>query len=656
MNNKTKILSGTTAAAVLLAAVPFSVQAQDETVRVRILVENNTFSAADGAAWEGTLVDEWVECQEGTGAAALLEQVLSEHGFTQTGAADNWITDINGLSYGADAVQMGGWMVGLDDWYGNGGITTITPEDGDEIMLSYSLTWGTDIGYDYTSLSTKLSSLTADAGELSPAFSPDTTDYTLTLPADTETVMLAPVAENKGYRFKIYRNDYKPDAASDYKRTQAVPAAEGDTLYIGVGHESWHSYLPEGVTETVYQLHIQGGKTQQEESSEESAEESSQVTEESSSGQPKENYPEMLEAVYASLQANGSGYVPGDEWQILTDSRLGRVGTEEASSYVRQLKESYDGTAHRKATDDAKLILTLSALGYDPTDFGGENLLTALADHDYVTRQGINGTAYSLLAVDAGKYEIPAAGEDAEQNSRDAMIADLLAAQLTDGGWAFFGETFEPDMTGIVLQALALYYQQDEKVTEAVDKALALLSEKQNADGTYTSYGAPNSENSAQVVLALASLNIDAAKDERFVKADGSALDGLKAFYLADDSGFAHTFGTEKNALSTMQAFEALCAYYRFENGQTAFYDMTDVPAVTEEKSVPEVSEESNAASPEESNIPESREESAVSPSVPDNGHDTVPTGDNGFVPVLLMLLLSGTVMTGLWTKIRRIK
>ena len=168
---KTKLLSAVLSVSILTSTLPFYVSATEGESKVRILVENNTFSVSDGAVWEGVLIDEWVDLEQGMSAADIFNNTLSAHGYTQTGASDNWITDINGLSASADAAGMGGWMVGLDDWYGNGGIGTLSLENGDELMLSYSLSWGSDIGYDYTSDSTKLSSLTFDKGELSPAFS-----------------------------------------------------------------------------------------------------------------------------------------------------------------------------------------------------------------------------------------------------------------------------------------------------------------------------------------------------------------------------------------------------------------------------------------------------------------------------------------------------
>ncbi len=655
VKKRVKILSCTTAAAIALAGLPFFVQAQGTEKKVRIVVENNTFSAADGAAWEGTLIDEWVEFEEGVSAVELLEKTLSAHGYSQTGAKDNYVTDINGLSAGADTAKMGGWMVGFDDWYGNGGITTIKPENGDEIVLSYSLNWGADIGYDYMSSSTKLTSLETDTGKLSPDFSGDTTEYELLLPEGTEFVKITPTVENKGYRFKIYKNAYTPDDdTTDYKRTQPIQMSYGDTIYIGVGHKQWHSYISDDVTETVYKINISGGTDGSSDESSYvpvSSEVSSQVSQiiEKSSVDTDS----VLSDLNSKLTPADNNYMPGDEWLVLTRSRLGIFSSDEADGYLSELAKSFKTAPPKNATDFAKYTLVLTALGKDPAKWNDMDLTAALSDFDFAVKQGINGAAYSLLALDSKNYDIPAADKEKTQNTREKMISFLLDAQLKDGGWTFFGDNYEPDMTGIVIQALAPYYNKDSNVKEAVDKAVALLSEKQNDDGTYTSYGEPNSENSSQVIIALSALGIDADKDERFVKNGFSALDGLKAFYISDDKNFSHSLNGEKNALSTMQAYEALCSYKRFLNKQTSLYDMTDVKAVSEEVSKTE-SSKTTSSLPEQSSKQSSavgNSSTAAGTAASVSGTPIVATGDSGYGAVIAVMIISSAAVLALIRK-----
>ena len=160
--------------------------------------------------------------------------------------------------------------------------------------------------------------------------------------------------------------------------------------------------------------------------------------------------------------------------------------------------------------------------------------------------------------------------------SREALIQVILDAQLTDGGWALIGSTSDPDMTGMAIQALAPYYDSNTNVKKAVDEAVAWLSVAQNEDGSFSSVDGANIESIAQVVVALATLGIDADKDTRFIKNGVSAFDALCAFYV-EGGGFRHTADGTLDGMATEQGYYALVAYFRMLEGKTGLYNMTDV-------------------------------------------------------------------------------
>lgn len=56
------------------------------------------------------------------------------------------------------------------------------------------------------------------------------------------------------------------------------------------------------------------------------------------------------------------------------------------------------------ATDNARYVLTVTALGYDATDVAGYDLTAPLQGLDYVRKQGVNGVIYTLLALDSANY------------------------------------------------------------------------------------------------------------------------------------------------------------------------------------------------------------------------------------------------------------
>ena len=525
-------------------------------------------------------------------------------------------------------------------------MSSIELSDGDELFVSYSLNMGVDIGSDYNNTNTGLKSLTVENAELSVPFSSDVTDYSLTLDDGKDSIKIIPTAENKYYRYRIYKNDYTPENDNDYKRTQYIPVSDGDVVYIGVGNADWQ-YVGDNVHETVYELKIN--------SSDEQSKNDESISEEPSEEQKNPTDTDnIINETIQAVKSDGQISEVGNEWRIFALARFGSIDDSVKADYVQNLSEYLAVSEPGKATDTAKYIIVLTSLGYDMTDFNGVNYISYLSDYDFCIRQGLNGAVYSLIALDTKGYEIPASKDGAEQNTREKLIDFILSGQLEDGGWAFFGNSYEPDMTGIVLQSLAPYYDSNENVKTAVDKAVTLLSENQNEDGTYTSYGAPGCENSAQIVCALCSLGIDPASDDRFVKNGGSALDGLCSFYADGEGAFSHTLGGTVNGMSTDQAFYALCAYSRLVKNQTRLYDMTDTNN-NENSNASEISEDSEVSLNSEISDSLITDEQSIddNDNIADNKHNQsqvsntensstpiVETGDSGVIYFVLTLLI----------------
>jgi hypothetical protein len=268
----------------------------------------------------------------------------------------------------------------------------------------------------------------------------------------------------------------------------------------------------------------------------------------------------------------------GGEWMVIGLARSGRTVPagyyDNVVEYVKAKADANERLHPAKVTDNARVILALTAIGKDVTNVGGHNLLKGLDNMAYVQTQGINGPIFTLIALDSHNY--PTMGDV----TREKLIQVILDAQLNDGGWALSGTKADPDMTAMAIQALAPYYKTNETVKAAVDKALEALSALQRNDGGFGSWGTVNSESCAQVIVALTALGIDPTADSRFVKNDLTVLDALASFYVTG-GGFRHTAGGERNGMATEQGYYALAAYYRFVNAQTRLYDMTDVAIQT---------------------------------------------------------------------------
>ena len=268
----------------------------------------------------------------------------------------------------------------------------------------------------------------------------------------------------------------------------------------------------------------------------------------------------------------------GGEWMVIGLARSGRPVPagyyDNVVEYVKAKADANERLHPAKVTDNARVILALTAIGKDVTNVGGHNLLKGLDSMDYVQTQDINGPIFTLIALDSHNY--PTMGDV----TREKLIQVILDAQLPDGGWNLSGENADPDMTAMAIQALAPYYKTNETVKAAVDKALEALSALQRTDGGFGSWGTVNSESCAQVIVALTALGIDPTADSRFVKNGHTVLDALAGFYVTG-GGFRHTAGGERNDMATEQGYYALAAYYRFANGQTRLYDMSDVTIQT---------------------------------------------------------------------------
>lgn len=268
----------------------------------------------------------------------------------------------------------------------------------------------------------------------------------------------------------------------------------------------------------------------------------------------------------------------GGEWLIMGLARSGlEISDEYYEIYFQNLcayTAQQGGVLHaKKYTEYSRVILAVTAIGRDPADVGGFNMLQPLADFEQTVFQGINGPIFALLALDCGNYEIPENTVGSTQATRDLYVDYIINAQLENGGWSLMGGEAEIDVTAMALQALAKY--QDRKdVAEAVEKGLAVLSERQNDQGGYQYNAAESvsSESVSQVIVALAELGI-ALDDPRFVKNGNTLLDAQMQFQQTD-GGFAHLMDGETDLLATEQAFYALVAANRVAQGESSLYLM----------------------------------------------------------------------------------
>ena len=245
--------------------------------KVQVIVENTTFTSdmwPEGKEyWDGQLVNEWIDLNADSTMMNCIVAALDKKGYTQDGAESGYIATINGLSQ-MDGGDHSGWMGTLNDWFTNYGFKEFTVENGslsngDVIHIVYTREGlGADVGGTWGNSDTTLTALDIQGGKLLTKFAPgeagNTYEYTLAIDSESADLKLTPTAANKNYLTKIFLNEKvtsDEEGGSFFKRTQKIPVAAGDTIYVGCGEVAWPSMNKQETeardyTGTWYVLHV----------------------------------------------------------------------------------------------------------------------------------------------------------------------------------------------------------------------------------------------------------------------------------------------------------------------------------------------------------------------------------------------------------------
>ena len=271
------------------------------------------------------------------------------------------------------------------------------------------------------------------------------------------------------------------------------------------------------------------------------------------------------------------GFV-GGEWAVLAMARAGRVDVNDPwvlgwlADLERMLAEvdRISAQGHdiqrppsagtfpggiRRWTDFQRVTLALSALGLDATDFNGRDL-TAIyrtfvpVNERHALNMTINVDTFALIAMDTAPYD----------GDRREFIEWLLESQSPRGTWSL--GSFDLDVTAMAAQALAPYYHSDPDIRAAVDRALGWLRAQYF----------PDPESTAQMIVLFTALGPDFAEEAAYY------VSWLLRWFDPASGGFRRpTPNDPVNHMATEQAAYALVAYWRFINGMTSLYDMSDM-------------------------------------------------------------------------------
>ena len=318
-----------------------------------------------------------------------------------------------------------------------------------------------------------------------------------------------------------------------------------------------------------------------------------------------------MQATNVAEPSFGTNY---GEWTVFGLARGGYFANDSQyfADYYDRIVEYVNTTAaeldmngaldQNKSTDNSRLIMALAAIGRDATSVGNWDLVEAYSANgiNWIRKQGMNGTIWTLIALDCGGYET------SDPTIRQQCVDAILTAQHNDGGWSLVTAKTQPsnvDITAMTLTALYPYRDQPE-VAAACETAIKWLSESQLDNGGFPYGNGETSESCAWAIVALTTWGINPDTDPRFIKNGYSPVDNLLTYYVEEETMFEHGRGAGSNAMATDQATYALVAYDRLLKGKTVLYDYSDVVAVTPDE--PEIPNEPET--PVEPETPETDE------------------------------------------------
>ena len=267
-----------------------------------------------------------------------------------------------------------------------------------------------------------------------------------------------------------------------------------------------------------------------------------------------------------------------DEWMIM-DMAAYHALNPDSPKTTDVAKQAYINKAIASITDTAgettlsKAVIILSAIGINPAELypaNSEKKLSAVAKlkeckHD----AGAWVAPYTMAAYRQNRSVI----SDKEQ----ALVQAVLDTQYPDGRWEEWGDSIQT--TSNMIAGLAFYYDSNESVKSAVDKAIVYLSTQQKDDGSFDAYGyGADSNTAAMVVIALATAGINPDTDDRFIKNGISVYDNLLSYAYSDNSGFGYQDNqSDPWGSSTEQGFRALIAASQVMNTGKSFnvYDFS---------------------------------------------------------------------------------
>ncbi|MDO5559275.1 MAG: terpene cyclase/mutase family protein [Oscillospiraceae bacterium] len=357
-----------------------------------------------------------------------------------------------------------------------------------------------------------------------------------------------------------------------------------------------------------------------------------------------------------TLFADGSQQF-GDEWYIIALARSGNTSVSGVLdkyylSAAEDLKakdgEYKDSKGNQSLNDYIRVMMALTAMGRDVTDFAGYDLCSKISSLDFTDYQNSSTStlAYALDMIYLYSDKIADA-----QSLKEKVCAEIMTRYMDDTGFTYMtGEyaSVDPDTTAQTIQVLGLIDNSDE-INKAIENSYAYLRSQQGDDGAIASWGAANPSSTAQCLISAAMLDED--KYAEFTAQSGKSLvDGLMMFELDNGGFYEPYYGVDAGAdyYTTSQALLGLTAIYRMEHDMKPLYDFSDVSFVDNKtettQTTPVTTQAGQQGQPTVTSAPAatSVKQTAVSQSPA-----TSDTAKSGMAAVVGVIALAALVMSG---------
>ncbi|WP_082856600.1 cell surface protein, partial [Clostridium ljungdahlii] len=273
-------------------------------------------------------------------------------------------------------------------------------------------------------------------------------------------------------------------------------------------------------------------------------------------------------------------------WEVFSSARSGYSGVragfyddwfKSVQDGLKKMKEAGVTPRDVKMTEWDKLVLAITAIGYDPRDIEAYDLIDIISNQDYLsTSNQTFSSQYALLGLNSYNYAIPSSGNRID---KEALIHEWAKSALGNKG-ADGSEVLSnavPDMWLMTFQPIASYYGKEgySDVTKAMDQVFAQFSNAQTYKGSFWGgmsgdYNNPWTNAQVYMTLGMTKSNIF---DSKYIKNGNSILDGALEFYNIKDG----TTTFDKSSYEPTQMCRGLDSLVRAYEGRNSIFDCTDV-------------------------------------------------------------------------------